>query len=164
MVQKTLDYRDILESFVGAKIKFCVIGGFAAVAHGVVRVTMDLDLAISMTRRDLEKSWDVLSKLGFLPRQPLTREIFADPDRLKLATEAKGAKAISFFHERQPYLIVDMLFSEEFQIPDSERVSLELFGVSCSVASVDKLIALKTLAGRAKDQEDIRELRKLHKK
>jgi hypothetical protein len=163
-VSAPIDYSDILRAFVQSGIRFCLVGGFAAIAHGVVRVTMDLDLAISTAPENLEKSWDVLAKLGFSPRQPLTKKLFADLAWLRAATEEKGAKAISFFHDRQSYLIVDLLFSEEFQIEPRDQALLELFEVQCPVVTVEKLIELKTLASRPKDLEDIRELKRLQAK
>ena len=45
-----------------------------------------------------------------------------------------------------------------------DKAKMNLFGVDCYVVSIEKLIRLKTLAGREKDLEDIRELKKLSKK
>jgi len=159
-----IDYSDILRAFVEAKVDFTIIGGFAVLAHGVVRVTMDLDLAISMKKEDLQKSWRVLKSLNFFPRQPIVEATFTNPQELLDLARNKNMKAVSFYHQSQSYLIVDLLFEKEFIFKDSERTAMEIFGVKCNIASVDKLISLKSLAGREKDLEDIRELKKITNK
>lgn len=159
-----LDYGDVLKTLVNKNIDFTVVGGFAAVARGVVRVTMDLDLVVSLQGDGLLKIWEVLSELGFLPRQPITKAEFVDPKTLRSFARNKGAKAISFYHEKQPYLVVDILFSDEFKFKREDVDLVQLFGIRCKVANAKKLIALKRAAGREKDLEDIRELKKIEKK
>ena len=41
-------YREILSALAGAKVDFIIGGGVACVLQGVERVTMDVDLAVSM--------------------------------------------------------------------------------------------------------------------
>lgn len=159
-----IDYRDILKAFSSQGIDYVIVGGFACIAHGVVRVTMDLDLAIHVTPRDLKSTWEVLSGLGFICRQPIRQNEFQDPETLKKLGNEKGANAISFFHERQPYLVVDILFTQDFQFSPDQVVRLELFGVSCPVATIERLVELKKVAGRPKDLEDIRELELIRSK
>jgi hypothetical protein len=159
-----LTYKDILQQFTRSKINFCVIGGFAAVAHGVVRVTMDLDLAILTVPKNLSASWDLLNKLGFECRIPITKNQFQDPNFLESASIEKGLKAVSFFHRDTPFIVVDLLFTKEFQFTKKDIVLMDLFDVSVPVISLKNLIGLKKLAGRPKDLEDIRELKKKIKK
>lgn len=159
-----IDYRDILKKFVEEKVRFAVIGGFAAVAHGVVRVTMDLDLAITLKAEDLRKTWEVLDGMGFRIRQPIAKEVFIDPEKLTAITEEKNAKAISFIHSSKAYLVVDILFNKDFQFSDKDIVFMNLFGCKCPVVGIDKLVQLKLKAGRKKDLEDVRELKKIEKK
>lgn len=156
-----IDYRDVLSALVDEKVPFVLVGGFAAVVHGVVRVTMDLDIAIALNSRALESCWDVLTKLGFQLRQPIPRKSFSDPDYLIELEKTKNMKAVSFYHSNQPYLIVDILFGKEFSFSDKDIVEIELFGVLCPVVSKEKLIELKKIAGRAKDLEDAHALEEL---
>lgn len=141
-----------------------IIGGFAAVAHGVVRVTMDLDLAILLNEKNLSQIWKVLKKLGFVIRQPISESLFIQPKELLRLSDEKGMKAISFYHKKQQYLVIDILFDKEFQFADKDIVMMNLFGMKCPILSIEKLIALKKNAGRKKDLEDIDELSKIKKK
>ena len=163
-MQAMIDYSNILKAFVEEKIDFTVVGGFAVLAHGVIRITMDLDLAISTKPEELKMTWGVLERLGFVPRQPISKSQFIDPAVLLDLSESKNLKAVSFYHQQQPYLVVDLLFTKEFQLNSNEKMSMDLFGVSCQVATIEKLIQLKTMAGRDKDLEDIRELSKISEK
>lgn len=159
-----IEYTHVIRRFCEKKIKFVVVGGFAAIAHGVVRVTMDLDLAISLKKDDLSLAWDVLNELGFKVRQPILREDFTNPKRLNDLMEEKNAQAISFIHGKQSYLVIDILFNEALKISDKHITWIDLFGFTCPILKIDKLIELKNEAGRPKDVEDIRELKKIKKK
>ena len=158
-----INYKNILQKFVDSKMNFVVVGGFAVVAHGAVRITMDLDLVIALQNQDLEKAWNVLSELGFTCRQPITKSIFIDAKKLSKIIHEKNAKAISFYQSKQEYLVVDLLFREDLRVEDQHIVKIDLFGIKCPVISVDKLIQLKKEAGRPKDVEDVKALEKIKK-
>jgi len=159
-----IEYTHLIKKFCEEKIKFVVIGGFAAIAHGVVRVTMDLDLAISLKKEDLSHAWDILNALGFKIRQPILQKDFIDPKKLSTLMKKKGARAISFIHTKQSYLVVDILFNEPLKISADDITWINLFGFRCPILKIDKLIKLKKEAGRPKDTEDIRELKKIKEK
>jgi hypothetical protein len=159
-----IDYTTVLRAFVEKDIDFAVAGGFAVVAHGAVRVTMDLDLALALTTQDLQKSWNTLKELGFRCKLPITAAQFSDPKKLTALAVEKNMKAVSFFHEKQPFLVVDLLFTEEFRFTESDIERMPLFGVDCPVLNKKTLIKLKTAAGRDKDLDDIRALKALTKK
>lgn len=159
----TVDYRTILKTFCKERIRFVVVGGFAAIAHGVVRVTMDLDLVIFLQKKELEKAWQTLKELGFKPRQPIREIEFKDPKILARLAREKNMKAMTFFHEKEHFLVIDLLFGKEFEFSKKDIIRLPLFGFLCPVAKVEKLITLKKRAGREKDLEDIRELKKIKK-
>ena len=124
-MEARIDYTSVLRAFVDQGIDFAVAGGFAVVAHGPIRVTMDLDLALA---------------------------------------DEKGMKAASFFHEKQPFLVVDLLFTEEFRFTKKNIEYIPLFGIECPVLDIPTLIKLKTIAGREKDLDDINALKMLIKK
>ena len=153
-----IDYSDVLRALVESQIPFMVVGGFASVAHGVVRATMDLDLAIFLTDSSLEKIWFLFKKMNFVCRQPLTENQFIFAKELKELMIQKNAKAITFYHKDKPYLVVDLLMGEMFDPMPNKFILMNLFGVNVPVTTLENLIALKKFAGRTKDLEDIREL------
>ncbi len=55
----------IIKSLNKKKIKYLLIGGFAAVLYGVPRSTFDLDIAISLDSKNIGNTITLLSGLGF---------------------------------------------------------------------------------------------------
>ncbi len=53
------------------RIKYLLIGGFAAVLYGVPRSTFDIDIAISLDSDGISKTTSLLSKLGFVEKEKL---------------------------------------------------------------------------------------------
>lgn len=62
---------EILAALVKARVEFIVCGGVAAVLHGVERMTMDLDVSVNLTAKNLDRFVGVLQKLGLRPRVPV---------------------------------------------------------------------------------------------
>ncbi|MEK7776238.1 MAG: hypothetical protein AAB331_02550, partial [Planctomycetota bacterium] len=50
--------RDVFASFQKYKVKYVVIGGIAAVLHGVPRATFDLDILIAATQDNAQRLLD----------------------------------------------------------------------------------------------------------
>ena len=135
-----------------------VVGGFASIAHGVVRATMDLDLAIHVDDKDLKIAWDCLKNIGFVCRQPVQEEVFCNAQKLVEIMKQKNAKAMTFYHPDKPYLVVDLLMGPSFDPTNERKVCMTLFGVQVPVTTFEHLLDMKRAAGRPKDLEDIREL------
>lgn len=156
-----MDYADILRTLTTEGTRFAVAGGFASLAHGVVRVTMDLDLVVDVQDDNLTLLWDALTGLGFFPQQPIPREIAVSPRTLLQMAHDKGMRAFSWAHGSQPFLVVDLLIGPPFQWDLDLLEKVEIFGVEVLVLRREELIRLKQLAGRDKDLADVRELEKL---
>lgn len=158
--EEPMDYLKVLKALLKNRVNFVVAGGFAAIAHGVVRVTLDLDLILGVSTDDIGRAWDVLNKLGFLPRQPVHKKDVTHLPTLQKIIQDKHMKALSFFHDQDSYVVVDLLVGAEFELKKNDWVAMDLFGLKCPVLTVEKLIELKRRADREKDREDIRELQK----
>lgn len=156
-----VDYAGILRSLASAGARFAVAGGFASLAHGVVRVTMDLDLVVDVQDENLLLLWDSLTELGFAPQQPIPRASAVSADALLKIAGEKGMRAFSWSHGTQPFLVVDLLVGPPFQWDENLFAKVDLFGVEVLVLRKEELIRLKRLAGRDKDLADVRELEKL---
>jgi hypothetical protein len=156
-----VDYGDVLKMLVGRGVRFAVAGGFACVAHGVVRVTMDLDLVVEVTDENLERLWDTLSGLGLVTQQPISRSQGTSAAALsRLATE-KNLRALSWIHPDQPFVVVDLLVGQPLTWSEDLSQRMPLFGVETPVLRRAELIRQKRAAGREKDLVDVRELEKL---
>lgn len=156
-----VDYADILRALSSAGTRFGVAGGFASLAHGVVRVTMDLDLVVDVRDDNLALLWDTLAELGFVPQQPIPRGQAVSAEALLRLAEEKGMRAFSWSHGSQPFLVVDLLVGAPFRWDEDLFEKVPIFGVEVPVLRKEELIRLKRLAGRDKDLADVRELEKL---
>ena len=124
-------------------VKYVVIGGIAAVLHGVPRATFDLDILIEATAENAQRLLDALLEAG-LGTAALTSvedllaheiTIFKDWVRIDVQTQTPGIE-----------------FAAAWQRRETMRYHDQNFYV---VAKVD-LIASKRAAGREKDLEDVR--------
>ncbi|MBI4041894.1 MAG: hypothetical protein HY391_00295 [Deltaproteobacteria bacterium] len=163
MSEKNLTYSDVLRAFSSSQIRYAIVGGFAVVAHGAMRLTMDLDLAITLNTHDLKKAWEILKQLDFKIQQPVLKSDFVNPTRLKQIAQEKHARALTFYHAKQPYLVIDLMIDENAELKDEEIVEMFFLGVRCPIITLKKLIELKAKSDREKDLADARSLRKIKK-
>src|SRR6266567_3452950 len=124
-------------------VKYLVIGGIAAIAHGVPRNTFDLDILIEASPENARRLLDALSDAGLgtalltSPEELLKHEItiFRDRVRVDVQTATPG-----------------LVFEEAWQ----RRVEMTYKDQLLLVVSRADLIASKKAAGRVVDLEDVR--------
>jgi len=89
------------------KIKYLLIGGYAAVLYGVPRATFDIDIAIASDPKEEEKTINLLSsKLGFIEKGKLEggiRLTKGDIDLDIMFIESHKFKFFYEYHEKLPY-------------------------------------------------------------
>ena len=139
--------RDVFASLNSHQVRYLVIGGTAAVLHGVPRATFDLDILIEASSENATALLLALRDAGFgtahlidveeLLRHEIT--IFKDRYRIDVQTTTPGLR----FADGWP-----------------RRLQMTLDGVPFQVASKDDVIASKRAAGRKIDLEDVSILEK----
>ncbi|HSR50200.1 MAG TPA: hypothetical protein VLV83_05190 [Acidobacteriota bacterium] len=120
-----------------------IIGGIAAVLHGVPRATFDLDILIEASRENAEALLDALREAGLGTANLIDSEelldneitVFKDRMRIDVLTAAPGIR-----------------FAEAW----ARREVMQYRKQELNVASRHDVIASKKAAGRAKDLEDAR--------
>jgi len=133
----------VFRSFQEHEVRYLVIGGIAAVLHGVPRATFDLDVLIDPTPHNARRLLEALSSAGLAtaslttPQSLLDNEItiFNDVVRIDVLTVAPGVG-----------------FDEAW----SRRERMAYQGQSFEVISKADLIASKRASGRNVDLEDAR--------
>ena len=137
--------RTVFESLRSHDVRYVVIGGIAAVLHGVPRATFDLDVLIEATPENGARLLDALleAKLGTAlmttPEEVARQEITVFNDRVRLDVQT-----------RTPGLV----FAEAWE----RRVTMTYQGVELFVVCKGDLVASKRAAGRPQDLEDVRAL------
>ena len=136
-------FQEVFESFESRNVRYVVIGGVAAILHGVPRATFDLDILIEASpenvRRLLEALTDAHMETATMtsPEEVLENviTIFQDRVRLDVQTTTPGVS---------------------FEKAWANRKTMNYQGQAFYILSKEDLIASKLAAGRDVDLEDAR--------
>jgi hypothetical protein len=151
------DFAAMLRALALAEVRFIVVGGAAATAHGAARLTVDFDIVYERTPENFRRLVGALSDShpylrGAPPGLPFHFDIetlrhglnftltttLGDIDLLGEITGGGG------YADLLPYAI-----------------TLKPFGIECLCLGLNRLIQVKRASGRAKDWEAIAELEAL---
>jgi hypothetical protein len=138
-------------------VRYVVVGGVAVVLHGFARLTGDVDLAIDLRPEEARKAIATFTGFGLRPRLPVDPFAFADPTTRASWVREKGMRVFTFIDPKNPMILVDCFAEDVIPFADlwERSVTMALASTGVRVASVDDLIALKRIAGRAQDAADI---------
>lgn len=139
------DFRDFLEELVKAEVRFLIVGAHALAAHGVPRVTGDLDVWVEPTKSNAALVWRALASFGAPLESMNVREAdFANADRvIQLGIPPYRIDVLTS--------ISGVAFAEAWP----GRKGGMLFGVSVGFLGRDDFIRNKRASGRPKDLRDI---------
>lgn len=150
-------FNELLPLLVRNGVRFIVVGGAAAIAHGSARLTFDVDIVYA---RDADNIRQLVSALQ--DHQPYLR---GAPPGLPFRWDERTIQAGLNFTLTTAVGDLDLLgevtgggFYENL-LPFSEEFTA--FGVQCRFVTLERLIQLKRAAGRPKDLEVIAELQAL---
>ena len=128
-----------------------VIGGVAVIAHGVPRLTIDIDATVVATAVTPAKAAAALAQMGILPRIPDAESFAAQHHVLLCVHEASGTP-------------VDLSFAwlpfEEEALSLSE--ACDYAGVAIRIPRSEDLVIYKLVASRPRDVDDAEALMILH--
>lgn len=159
-------YSPLFKALHDAEVKYVVVGGVATVLHGYARLTMDIDFIVDLVPAEAARVVRTLESLGFKPRAPVPAAQFADAAKRKEWVEQKGMTVFSFFNPADPMLSIDLFVHHPIPFTDlrSRAVCMVIDDVPVYICSIDDLIALKQMAGRPQDLQDIEKLRLIQEK
>ena len=146
--------------------RYVVVGGLATVLHGYARLTADVDLIVDLAPQPARRLVEALVDLGLSPRAPVDAVDFADPARRERWADEKGMQVFSLVDGANPMRAVDLFVRSpiDFELLWSRAQVMPLESTEVRVASLDDLIALKQLAGRPQDVDDIRQLEQIRRR
>jgi len=152
---------DILQKLNRRGVKYLVIGGVAAIYHGVPRATFDLDLSVWLASDNLKRLNAAMEAMGFAPKAPVAVMGLASPRTRREWTQRKGLKVFAFEELKPPFRLVDVMVKplHNFHQVYRRRVEVRDQGVTIPLMPIPQLIQTKMGTGRAKDREDIEYLR-----
>jgi predicted nucleotidyltransferase len=153
-------YEEVFRELNRTKVRYLVVGGGAVVLHGVVRMTVDLDLFVDFKEKNLLKFAEVLTKLGYKPKIPVKISEFADVSKREKWKKEKNMLVFSFFHLKRHYDHIDVFVYEpiKFEKVYKKVEVVDVEGVKIPIISVKHLKEMKMIAGRPQDLADIKAL------
>ncbi len=141
------DLPRVVAAFRAAGAQHVVIGGFAVIAHQVIRATEDVDLLVPDDAANDERVLLALASIGAV----------VEPDRLvgrehlRVSTEAG-----------QVDLLRERVAPIDFASVDRDAVEATVDGVTIRVCGLASLVAFKRLADRPQDRIDLDQLADRH--
>lgn len=140
-----------------AKIPYAVVGGYAVALHGAVRGTIDIDIVINWTLRNLENAEQAFQALGLISRLPLNAQnVFHFRDEYILN---RNLIAWNFYDPKNPLNQVDLLIN--YDLKDRHIKTIADSHAKIKILSREDLIAMKKASGRPQDLEDVKALENL---
>lgn len=153
----------LLSALSDAEVDYVLIGGLAVTLHGYQRVTMDVDVVLSMDDRNLARFVECAKSAGLRPVLPIPIEALRNASVIDQWHREKGMLAFALRSPEAIATVIDVLVRPVVPYVELKRnaVVKRIGPLSVPVAGIDDLIRLKTGTGRTKDRLDIEELEKL---
>jgi hypothetical protein len=148
------DFRALLQALAHARVRFIIVGGAAATAHGSARLTHDLDVVYDRSPENLRRVATALA-----PHEPYLRGAPPGlPFTLDEQTLAMGLNFTLTSKLGDIDLLGEIVGGGRYGDLEDHTVELRLFGITCLCLDIEKLIEVKRAAGRPKDLEVLAEL------
>lgn len=159
---EALDPLPLLRALHERGVEYVVVGGFAVNAHGVIRVTKDLDIVPDPTDRNLDRLANTLRELDAKlldasdfeveepPAHPTKKEDLAMGDNFCVLTALGRLGVMQWLSG----IDSDDLYARLLV----GAVESEIEGIPIRVCGLDDLRTMKRAAGRPQDLEDLRRL------
>lgn len=148
------DFEALLRALCAEGVRFVVIGGAAATAHGSARLTNDLDVVYG---RDADNIRRLVAALA--PFRPYLRGV---PPGLPFAWDTRTvSQGLNFTLDTAAGpidILGEIIAGGGYDALAQHSIRIDLFGSSCLCLGIEALIANKRAVGRPKDLEAIAEL------
>ncbi|MEW5741302.1 MAG: hypothetical protein AB1938_20435 [Myxococcota bacterium] len=151
---------ELLRRLLDAGFEFVVVGGVAAIAHGSASFTVDFDVVASLTVENCRLLLKALD--GLEPR------FYQTPGRPPMRRTAEELAQFKNVYLDTTLGRIDVLGSlppvGTFADVARRALTVQLFGHSCRIVSLDDLITVKAHVGRPKDKQVELELRAIRER
>lgn len=144
------------------EVRFLVADGLAVNVHGLMRMTLDIDLVVELETGNIGRLFAALASVGYGPTVPVSAAEFGDVATRERWVREKNMRVLRFYSDEHRETPVDVFASEPFPFQEEydRAVIRELAGVGgVRVVSLPTLVRMKQDAGRPQDLVDVDNLR-----
>lgn len=154
---------DLFKQLAQHQVQYLLIGGLAISMHGVERATMDIDITIAMTPDNQKNVIAWAQSSGLKPQLPVPLESLRDTALLRQWHQEKNLLAFALTTPAIAGVTIHILLfpAVDFFEMQQRAVHFTIDETDIPVASIEDLISLKQIAGRAIDLSDIEHLKRL---
>ncbi len=150
----------LLQRLVQRQVEFVIVGGFAAVAHGVSLVTQDVDICCPFTLSNLQRLQVALADL-----HPVRR---LSPAQLPLQIAPENVRRLENLYLMTDWGQLDCLSQVKgvgaFEAVKAASISIRLPYGSCLVLGIDALIEAKMAIGESRDKLAVIQLKAIRER
>lgn len=157
-------YEEILKEFQKAEVKYVLVGGIALNLLGGLRNTLDLDMLVKMTDKNLAKIVKILKKHGYDVKQPIDPIGIVEKKTREDWINKKHMKALNFYKD-DGLKEIDIIINSPISFKEARKtaVVVKISDITIPVISIDNLIKMKKNTSREVDKIDIDDLKKIKK-
>lgn len=158
-----MKFSDFFEAMATANVDYVLVGGLAVSLHGIVRGTLDVEVALAMDDANLARFIAAARRMGLAPSLPVPIEALANAAQIDALFREKNMLAFSLRESAPAGLVVDVLVRPRvpYSALRANAVIRSIGSAAIPIASVDHLIELKSQTGRSIDALDIENLVRL---
>jgi len=151
------DPASLLRALADHRVRFVLVGGFAAVYHGAAHVTFDIDITPDSSLENLDRLSAALTELEARVR--------TEGEAVPFAHDAKSLGRAEIWNLTTPHGDIDITFTpsgtQGYGDLHRDAASAEVLGVAIEIASLADVIRSKEAADRPKDHLALPLLRRL---
>lgn len=149
---------ELTRRLIESHVEFVLVGGFAAVAHGVTLVTRDVDICCQFSEQNLMRIQEAFADL-----HPVHR---SRPDLPLQLTSEQCAGLINLYLKTDLGIVDclgEVLGVGNFNAVLKNSVEVELPFGKCRILDIDALIRAKETMGRDHDRITVKHLKEIKK-
>ncbi len=151
------DYTGLLRVLAEAEVRFVLVGGAAAIAHGSARHTLDVDVVYARSAENVHRLVEALA-----PHKPYLRGAPPGlPFHWNVETISAGLNFTLTTSLGDLDLLGEIVGGGGYEQLAEHSTTLRAFGIECLCLELEHLIRVKRAAGRPKDLEAVAELEAL---